>query len=195
LGLRGGTGVWKEIAQEFQEEYPDIEVTTVDAVCWNLEKVITRAVGGVPYDVIYVVIEEARALISEGLVRPLDPFIERDQEQIEEFFNDVHPNLLKVFNVDGSQYLLPFEWNNMMVYYNTRLYEECGLEPPPEDWTWEEFAQIGAKLTRDTGGDEQIDIYGYMLWWPGTFFVSPWIYCAGGTVLNDDWDESTMNRS
>ncbi|MFC4222707.1 extracellular solute-binding protein [Lysinibacter cavernae] len=45
------------------------------------------------------------------------------------------------------------------MYYNTKLFEEAGITEPPA--TWEEFIEVGKKLTKDTDGDGTIDQWGY----------------------------------
>lgn len=44
------------------------------------------------------------------------------------------------------------------LYYNTELFDEAGIEAPPE--TWDEFVDTAKKLTKDTDDDGKIDQWG-----------------------------------
>ena len=55
--------------------------------------------------------------------------------------NDVHVTLREMLPVDGQQMEFPFSWNNMVMYYNTAVFEEVGLEPPANGWNWDDFLE------------------------------------------------------
>jgi ABC-type glycerol-3-phosphate transport system substrate-binding protein len=68
-----------------------------------------------------------------------------------ESLSDTDPALVKSVTVDDKFYLLPVAWNNMMIYYNTRVFEEAGIPRPSNDWTWEDFLEVAKKLTSGSG--------------------------------------------
>ena len=43
------------------------------------------------------------------------------------------------------------------LFYNKKLFEKAGLQPPK---TWSEFVDTAKKLTKDTNGDGKIDQWG-----------------------------------
>jgi multiple sugar transport system substrate-binding protein len=45
------------------------------------------------------------------------------------------------------------------MYYNTKMFQEAGIEKPPV--TWEEFVADAKKLTKDTNGDGKPDQWGF----------------------------------
>lgn len=47
------------------------------------------------------------------------------------------------------------------MYYNTEIFDEAGIEEPPE--TWDEFVEVAQELTQDTDGDGSIDQHGFTL--------------------------------
>ena len=47
---------------------------------------------------------------------------------------------------------------NGPLFYNKKLFEEAGIESPPE--TWDELIEAGQKLAKDTDGDGAIDQWG-----------------------------------
>ena len=65
---------------------------------------------------------------------------------------------------NGVQYALPYECVPTLMCVNKTLLESEGITVPSGDWTWEDFYNICAKVTRDTDGDgenDQFGCYGY----------------------------------
>lgn len=192
VGLRGDPQVWiEELIPKFHAQHPDIIIEHVEGVDWSLDKIILAEVAGQPYDVIYSVIETAWAIAERGLIMPLDSFLE-DDPWADDFLYDVHPTLLEMWRKDGRQYYLPFEWNNVVMYYNPRLFNEAGLELPHNDWTWDEFLTAARAITvHNPDGTTAVDGYACQMSNPWGF--GPWILSAGGQILNDTWTESALN--
>lgn len=62
------------------------------------------------------------------------------------------------------QYALPYECVPTLMCINKSLLESEGITVPSGDWTWEDFYNICARVTRDTDGDgenDQFGCYGY----------------------------------
>lgn len=195
VGLRFEPERWSDLIDQFHAQHPDIRIETIMQVDWNMDRVVLNHLSGEPFDVIYTVIEQAWAMVDQGLIMPLDSFIAQDKsDELRDFLEDVHPTLLQIWQKEGSQYYLPFEWNNMVMYYNTSLYDERGLDAPDSNWTWDDFLQNAKRLTFDRAGDGVNDVYGYAGAWPGPFGLAPWIYTAGGRILNDDFTASRLNE-
>ena len=71
-------------------------------------------------------------LTNKNILVPLDPFLEADPEAQQLLMDDVHVTLREMLQVDGKQMEYPFSWNNMILYYNTAIFEEEGVDPPAE---------------------------------------------------------------
>lgn len=192
VGLRGDPQVWHDLIPQFHQAHPGIVVEHIEQVDWNMDKVILAELSGQPYDVVYTVIEQAWALAEAGIVMPLDRIMATDPEWVNEYVADVHPNLMRMWQQNGVQYYLPYEWNNMVMYYNPRLFDEAGLMYPGANWTWDEFLANAKQLTR-RGPDGERLIDGYSCTWYNPFGFGPWIYSAGGQILNDSWTGSALN--
>jgi multiple sugar transport system substrate-binding protein len=97
--------------------------------------------------------------------------------------------LKDAFTVDGELYQIPVEWNNMVIYYNTKLFAEAGLEPPVAEWTWDDFLAAAQALTKGEGGDK---VYGFGIPY-FTFGLIPWFLTNSTNALTDDWTASNLN--
>ncbi len=188
--------LWDGIIANFEEKTPGIEVTylPIPGDSWGeyFDKVATMIAGGNAPDVLRVAIEGILLFVSRGLALPIDDMAEGDAE-IAEYKTDVSEKLLEPFVVDGKTYGYPFDWNNMVMFYNTTMFAEAGLEPPKEDWTLEQWLETAQTLTKRTEGSEDAEVFGF-----GTaiqYFAGmmPWIFNFGGNLLNDEWTESQVN--
>lgn len=181
-----------DIASGFMALNPDVTVTPlgVEGTNWGtyLDGVSTLIAGGERPDVMLVASEGVQLLVASGLALPLDDFIAEDAEAIQPFIDDVAPAMLDALKVDGKQYLLPFSWNNMVMYLNTARLAEAGLEMPPEDWTRDQFLDYARALTVDADGDGTPEQYGYA-WDNSGMFISalPWVFANGVDILTDDY--------
>ena len=188
---------WEAIVEDFNAEYPDIEIELlpVQGANWGeyLSGTATVIAGGAEPDVMWVATEGVQLLVDLGLAEPLDELIERDRAELEDFFSDVEPVMLEALQVDGQQYLLPYSWNNMVIYYNTRLFEEAGMEPPAPGWTRDDFLETARALTVDENGDGAPEQYGFAWTNEGLFpSAMPWIFANGGNILNEDYTEPRL---
>src|SRR5260221_5403433 len=133
----------------FNKRYPNVKVTDqfTPITSWPdyIDKLVTQIASGKAPDLIHIATEGALLTISKKLVIPLDEFTNSDAGK--DLLTDIDPALLKSFTVDGKLYLVPEAWNNMMIYYNTKVFKEAGVSRPADDWTWEDFLALAKRLT------------------------------------------------
>jgi multiple sugar transport system substrate-binding protein len=188
FGASADAITWRKLADLFHSQNQGIKVNVLafSAPDWStyFEKVLTLVAGGRPPDIIRIATEGAQLFGAKDLALPLDSFIKRDQHELEDYFNDVSPKLVNVFKYRGKQLALPFEWNNMVIFYNTTLFKKAGITPPGPNWTGNDFVVVAKKL--HTSG-----VYGFNLWAAGTFGIVAWMLAAGGSLYNSDWTRST----
>ena len=189
--------ILQEMIKGFSNRHPEINVKfiPVPATTWGeyFDKMATMIAGGVTPDVVRVAIEGTQLFADKGLALPLDSYIERDKAELQEFFDDVHPKLLEVFRYKGHVYEFVYEWNNMVIYYNTKLFEENGIKRPPDNWDKDMFLEIAQKLTVDKDGDGTPEQYGYATANEYFWGAMPWIFNFGSSLLSDDWSKSNAN--
>ena len=186
--------MWDALIAEFTKLHPNITVkylpTPGDSWGDYFDKLATMIAGGNPPDVSRVAIEGTRLMVSRGLAIPLDDYMKGDTE-VDEYLKDVSPKLLEAFRVDGKTYELPFDWNNMIMYYNTKMFQQEGLQPPRKEWTKDDFLKIAEQLTkRSAAGEPQVFGFGFAVqYFSGTI---PWMFANGTNLLSDDWSRSNL---
>ena len=99
------------------------------------------------------------------------------------------PNYLATTENQGKHYGLPEAALPFIMAVNKPMLDAAGVAYPNN---WDEFQAAAVKLSKPDQG-----IYGYTI--PGgvnldaAYRFAPWLYKAGGRVLNDDWSEATFN--
>lgn len=194
-GFAGSAAGFEARADEFMKTHPDINVDVlgVPAGSWGelIQNISINIAGGDIPDIADVASEGQRAFADSGIIVPVDDLLARDQEQLKETLDDIHPNLLNAMKIDGQTYGLPTVWNTMVIYYNKNVLAEAGLEAPTNDWTVDEFLEMCKAVCANNNGGEN-DKYGYAF--SNGYFVTlvPWMLVHGGNVLNDDWNQSRL---
>lgn len=175
----------ESMASGFQELFPDatVEYMPIQATDHDdfFAKVLTLIASGTIPDLMTVATEGTQLFAAEGLTAPLDDYVNRDKEEMREFFSDVHPSLVEAMMYEGSLYELPQNFNAANMYLNTSLLEQHGIEHPPADWTKDQFYDIAKTVTKAGGGPP----FGYA-WtnrmWGGWM---PWIFVNGSNLLTE----------
>jgi len=190
-GAVADQATFQKIAALFHSQNPSINVNVMlfTGAAWSdyFAKILTLVAGGRAPNVIRIATEGARLFGARDLALPLDSFIKRDAHEMGDYFSDVSPKLVNVFKYNGKQLALPFEWNNMVIFYNTKLFKKAGIAPPRSNWTGDDFMAVGRKL-RAAGA------YGFNPWAGGTFGIVAWMYAAGGDLYNSAWTKPTATN-
>lgn len=99
----------------------------------------------------------------------------------------------------GPIYGLPNDFTPMVIYYNTKSFENAKIDPPKAGWTWDEFVKTTQELTLDAEGrnslDPAFDAANVKQWgFRVRQFSFEWIYRVweqGGDVISPDGTTAT----
>jgi len=182
---------------EFNKEHPDIKLKAQGIATDNwagyANTVATRLAGGQKIDIIQMATEGQRLFASKGVLEDLGPFMERDQDVVDDYFADVNPNLKKYSDEfasgpDGETVFIPGGYNTMGMYLNRSVFEKAGVAiPEGGDWTWDEFLAAAEQIKKTTGAYVCGGTTGYFT------DVMPWLTTNGASTFNDDWSEPTFD--
>lgn len=184
--------IYADAHARFKEKHGNVTIvdnfTPVSTWSEYSNKIVTQVAGGQSPDIVNIAIEGARLLVSKNILAPLSEIIAAD-DSAKELTDDVHPALSAPFNIDGKTWYIPHSWNNMVIYFNTKIFADAGLELPKEDWTWDDFLELAMKLT--TGeGDKKVFGFGIPYF---NFGLTPWLLTNSTYQLSDDWTKSNLN--
>ena len=151
------------------------------------DKMITLAAADSMPDVLRVNGHMTPVFGYRDILLPLDTFIERDGFDMEIYY----PLLRRIYQYpEGRQLCLPQDnANYSSTYYNVDLLEEAGLEPPPDDWTYDDLLAYGEKLTKVE--NNRTVQYGVIL--VGSGYPSPAVIAFGGQMSDDNYAPTKAN--
>ena len=179
------------IIDAFMEQYPQITINPQVAEGNATQELQIQFAGGAGPDIMMAWELDYASLATRGIYRDLNEFIDNDPEFAEVVATDHIPELLSMFSWEGAQYVLPEQFAGVALYYNTAMFEEAGVEPPPADWTdsswnYDRFLEAAQALTIEDGG--RVSQYGFVdAWWP------PLSAAVIGTGNGGDWFDQYVN--
>lgn len=116
----------------------------------------------------------------EGVLEPLDPFVD-GPDGVER--NTFVGKILDGGKVNEALYLIPFAASTPLLYYNPDIFEQVGLDGPPQ--TWDEFFEYARTIHEATGGQ----VAGVTLSTPfDTWWFQAQIWSQGGEFSNSDFE-------
>jgi multiple sugar transport system substrate-binding protein len=178
---------YQQVLRVFQERNPGIQVEYINIPSNEyLAKITAMMAAGSPPDVFFINNIDFPGLASRGVLKPLDPFIQRDKYPT----GDIFPGILKAFQWEGAQYGLPRDVSNLVVFYNRNLLRKAGLPDPKPDWTWDDFLRYAKALTVEKDGKRVqwgVSFQTFYLFW------EPWVWSAGGRFYSPDHSKFLLN--
>jgi multiple sugar transport system substrate-binding protein len=182
------SGAYVDAANSIKDSFKEltgIEVQVVDYPWEGLhEKVLTELIAGTgSFDMIPIAGQWMGELVP--YLEDIAPYIES-----EETISDFQEGSYNVYNWSGVQYGFPYQTLVYSVLYRTDLFEAAGITPNPQ-WTWDEYNETLAKLTKDGkfGGDlagvkHQQNVYFINRYWG-----------LGGKTTTPDWEVTMDNET
>lgn len=178
----------EELVRSFNEAHPNIEVEVMP-IGWGeyVDKVISlSATGGGP-DVMFIDMPWFAPLAIRGLLYPIDEFMARDGIMESQYAAGL--GQWQAWWDRGQNYGLPHVAGTMGQIVNASMLAEHGLETPPDDWTAEMYLDYLRRLTQDTNGDGEPDVWGTASY--DRMFNMVWNF--GGEVLSEDGRRITLD--
>lgn len=123
------------VTAEYQGSYDDLH-----------QKLQAAYVAGTTPDVTVMEIASIRTFAENGVLEPLTSYIERDQIDMDDFFTGLMSNC----RVGEDWYGLPYLRSTPILYMNTTILEQAGLDPAGPK-TWEELATYCRTIKEKTG--------------------------------------------
>jgi multiple sugar transport system substrate-binding protein len=159
-----------------------VEFTAVAAPDWDdyYGKLVTMVAAGTPLDITEVSTEGLHLSASRGLIKPINDLVNADKNGIQEYFDDLTPSLAQATMYKGDLYYLPQLHGSAVIFYNTKMFKEAGIDRPKDDWTVLEFLEISKKLVAAKPGT-------FAYGWPNRHWGGqvPWFFNHGGNLYEE----------
>jgi len=185
--------LWQRISREFEAENPDLRMKLLYWPGPNYEdKVRLVMAAGTAPDILSAQDEPFPNYCKLNQFEDLTPYLARHPE---EYRPDLfYPTSLEAFQYEGRQRAVPWNGGQLMVYYNRALFREAGLpDPPPRDWTLDDFVRYARALTKDHDGDGRIDQFGYEININWMYSLIPYLWDFGTDIIDPEMRRCTLN--
>lgn len=134
---------FEQLAAEFNEAHPNIEVT-VEVQDWNAvyQRLTAAAAAGRQPDMMFVIPDFAQTVLQLDIAQPVTGLVESLDAE-----HDFVDAALEPYFFDGEYWAVPLYGMQQMLWYRKDLFAEAGIEAAPE--TWEELVHAAEQLTTD----------------------------------------------
>jgi len=182
--------VWfrQQYTDSFELLHPDIEIQIVSAIDWNkqrfntgeeqqqldpyeeLKKMLT---GDNPVDVMIVDYGYLRRLIQDNLLQQLDPLIQRDKFDLEDFVPTVLDGLKSLG--DNNLYALAPTFSSFALYYNRKIFDRMGVTPPTDNMFWSDVIDLAKRVSSGEGDERTFGIQ-FSRWFGDLYYDMQYTY-------------------
>lgn len=151
------------VVDRFNESQDKIEVvfTQIPDNMDKISKLDVLAMGGGEIDVFPISDGDQFSRMQNGMFAPIDEYIEADGLDLSESFGEMS----KWCQWDDVTYGLPLRASVGGVFYNKAVFDEAGIEYPDGSWTWDDYKELAAKLTKGEGTDKMYGTFNHI--WAG----------------------------
>ena len=157
-----------------------VEVDTTDYVKLHDKQVLELIAG--KYDVYQVDQMWVIKYTRNKWLEPLDAYISKYKIPLANYYS----SLTSIGNVGGKQYVLPLSAIPVDYYYNRKMLQAAGIQPPQ---TWDDVLKAAKALTKDTNGDGTPDQWGIAIRGergnPITWTFLPMLWSFGGKIFDE----------
>jgi multiple sugar transport system substrate-binding protein len=182
----------KVIREDFESANPNIKVSIEPAPDGWVELMLTQMVAGTAVDIFQAWGNIFFQWTERGLLLDLQPYVDVDltAEEIADYNDFQWEGLV----MRGTRVGMPKYINLMTVTINKDLFDEYGIEYPPEDGDWDhdDYADLSRRLTEAARSAGKENEWGG--WYPAWSWDRFWyrVDMFGGSVVDEKYGRKCM---
>ena len=181
---------FQHVISEFNKRYPQIRVNYLNMAGGQefYTAIKTQAVAHNLPDVWYTRTFDIPSNAAKGWQIPLDSYVQQDAAEVNT--NDFWPAEVAQMTYEGKLYALPYDFSNWAIYYNKTMFEQEGVKPPTDEWTWQDLFAVAEHFVRRKGNRQER--WGLNAGFWDWFFMGV-LVANGGKVFSDDLRRCELN--
>jgi multiple sugar transport system substrate-binding protein len=179
--------VLQRLVDQFNQTHPQIQVESlyVGQSDQQMPKLLASVVGNAPPHMLWNAPTLTGQLVELNALRSLEAWLADSPLQ-----REIDPTLLETMQWEGHIWSIPFDVNNVGIFYRPSLFAAAGITALPK--TWEEFRQVARQLTRPEINQRGIQLpLGKGEW--AVFTWLPFMWSGGGELLTQTNDVTLLN--
>ena len=198
-GLTGTDGaVFATLLEKFSKENPEICLSS-EGFAWDtfFQKYPTAVAAGQPPDMVIFHAAEVQQMAAQGLMLPVEDIFTNGTLNKA----DYNTSLMDQLTVDGTTMAVPFDNHGWLLWYNTKLITDAGLDPENLPKNGTEFIEWAQKLTTDVNGKhptdegfdkDNVDVWAMEFTWP-RYTIPTTMWQFGASVVSEDGKTATLD--
>ncbi len=120
------TDFWNGVKEGFEKEHPNVTIEWVTAPYADItSQVITMAGAGDKCDIVFGENTWISTYEDAGFAVPVSDVLGED------FVSGFHENAVESCSIDGTAYGVPLYVSPFILYYNTDIFKQAGIDNPP----------------------------------------------------------------
>lgn len=147
-GSQDRTARTQEALNLYMERHPEVAVAFEFTTSTNFwDRLTTQVAGGNAPDIIQMSGQGLAQYATNGVLLDVQPFLDEGLIDLDGWEQE----LLDRQTVDGVLYGVPPGVDAHAVIYDASKFEELGIEPPDQEWTWDDYADLAREITAAAG--------------------------------------------
>jgi putative chitobiose transport system substrate-binding protein len=168
--------------KDFEKENPNIKVKWVDVPWGDMEKKILAAVSSKTAPDVANLNPQFASKLAE-----LDALVDMDKMVDEKTRGEYFEGVWKSNTFDGKTFGIPWYLSSQVTMYNTKIFEEAGLDPNSPPKTFEDLAEVAKQVKEKTGK------YAFFPPLDGSHLLESMVM-MGVDLTNEDMTEAAFNN-
>ena len=182
--------------RDFEKANPGITVEGIPTpLAQYTAKVEAQARAGEMPDIATVDVLWLRGWMKQGYLKDLTPYV--DKAGGKSFLGQFYDSLIQLAMDNGKVYAIPSFAGGYVIYYNTEMYKEAGLDPGKPPTTWEEMLAYCQKLTKKDASGNTVQwgwgIHGQNIPADVSRFLQ-WMYSNGADPISPDGKTALLDQ-
>lgn len=149
----------------FKVKYPNIEVTVEKFDMNNYKTRISQTASAATalddpsrmFDVFWLAQDYVNEWYDLGLLANLEPFFEKDDTISKD---DLADQIISCSSVDGKMYMMPRDYNQVVMYYNRDMFDAADVNYPTSAMSAEAFQKMLVQLRDGLLETDEVNDYG-----------------------------------
>jgi multiple sugar transport system substrate-binding protein len=175
---------FRNVIGAYENVQPDVNVNLIEASDRDdlIARLSTSFAAGTPPDLFLLNYRFYAQFAARDVLEPIEDRVDdSDVFQQEDFYKEA----MDAFRFNDTLTCLPQNISSLVVYYNKDMFQEAGVAFPKEGWKWDDMVETAKKLTKDSDGDGQAEVYGLGIE-ASLIRVAPFVWSNGGELVDDD---------
>lgn len=176
--------VTEKALAEFAQRFPQIEVSVEPLPENTVEKltslIASDSIGDVSLWTHHLVVYFAK----RNFFTDLRPYLKTFKFSMDDVYS-----IKEIVEYESKLIGVPFQLNLFDWIYNKTLFRQAGIQPPGDDWRWEDLIGTAKKVTNPEKG-----VYGMKWQLDHPHWMTP-IWGNGGNLINSAFTKTTMDEA